>query len=120
MVNSRNKGARIEREAAKALAAVTGLPHERGARNGVPGADDCVGWPGVHEEVKGRKKIAALRWLDQSIADAGDDLPIVVMKEDRGEFVLMVRLSDLPRLAERYAKATGKPVYPSELRHDQD
>lgn len=111
-MNSRQKGARIEREAAKAVTAI-GIEMERGARNGVPGADDCVGWPGVHVEVKGRKKIAAMDFMRQSVRDAKGNLPVVVMREDRGEFVLMVRLSDLPALCERYAKATGRPVYPA-------
>lgn len=111
-INSRQKGARHEREVAKALNALFGLDAERGARNGVPGADDVVGWPGVHVECKNYKAIAALKWLEQSIRDAGDDLPIVVMRQLRGENVVMVRLADLMRLVEAVAATTGRPVYP--------
>lgn len=112
MVNSRAKGCRYELELSKSLAALLGLEMERGARNGVPGADDVIGWPGVHIEAKRRKGIAALAWLKQSVKDCKGDVPIVVMREDRGEDVLMIRLEDLPRLCERVANATGRPVYP--------
>lgn len=113
-INSRQKGASGEREAAKAIAAVVGLDIKRSARNGVQGADDVIGWPGVHMEIKRRSKIAALRLLDQSIQDAGSDLPIVVMREDRGKWVLMVELKDLPRLCGQYATAQGVPTYPGD------
>lgn len=117
-MNSRSKGARHERDVARKLSELLGIQIERGARNGVAGGDDIFGWPGVHVECKVRKTIAALAWLEQSIRDAKDDLPVVVMRKDRGENVLMVRLSDLPRLCERYAKATGRPVYPKESPDD--
>lgn len=113
-INSRQKGAGHEREVARELTATLGIAAERGARNGVPGADDVIGMPGVHVECKRRKGIAALRWLEQSIDDAGDGIPIVVMREDRGENVVMVRLADLVRLAEAVAGMTGRPVYPAE------
>jgi hypothetical protein len=116
-INSRQKGAVHEREVAGKLADLLGIEAERGARNGVPGADDVIGWPGVHVECKRRKKIAALRWLDQSIRDTGDDLPIVIMREDRGPNVLMVRLDDLLALAACVAGATGRPVYPLDPTH---
>ena len=52
-VNSRQKGARGEREAADYLTRL-GFPCERNARIGVPGADDlrCPSLPHVHIEVK--------------------------------------------------------------------
>lgn len=112
MINSRNKGASYEREVGHKLTDLLGLDCERGARNGVEGADDVIGWPGVHCECKRRKAIAAIAWLKQSERDAGDDLPIVIMRQDRDSDVLMVRLNDLPRLCERYAKAQGRPTYP--------
>lgn len=114
MVNSRAKGCRHEREVAKQLSALMGLNCERGARNGVYGADDVIGWPGVHVECKVRKSIASVKWLEQSIRDAGDDLPVLVMRQDRGDNLLVIRADDLPWLCERYAKATGRPVYPDD------
>lgn len=113
-INSRQKGAGHEREVSRELNETLGLETERGARNGVFGADDVIGMPGVHVECKRRKGIAALRWLEQSIRDSGDDIPIVVMREDRGKNIVMVQLADLVRLAEAVAGMTGRPVYPAE------
>ena len=111
-INSRQKGARHEREVAAEIRDLLGLATTRGARIGVEGGEDVMGWPGVRVECKRRKSIAALAFLQQAIDDAGDDLPLVVMRQDRGENVVMLRLADLPRLAERVAAATGRPVYP--------
>jgi len=58
-INSRQKGARIEREAAKFLTSL-GYLTTRAARNGVDGAADLVLPPtlsGVHVEVKGDESI---------------------------------------------------------------
>ena len=57
MTNSRAKGARIERAAAKYLTSL-GFPAERNARNG-KSTDDLVvpSLPNVHIEVKGDRKI---------------------------------------------------------------
>ena len=99
----RTKGAGGEREAAKAIAAHLGLPMERGARNGIPGAPDLIGWPDVHVEVKRRTAITAARWLDQAIGDASAHdgcRPVVVMREDRGEWMVLMRLEDLPDIAQ--------------------
>lgn len=112
---SRRKGARHEREVAKEINKLLGTKAERGACNGKQGADDVVGLPGAHVECKRRKGIACLRWLEQSERDADQVIPIVVMREDRGDNVLMVKLSNLMRLAEMVAASTGRPVYPPAL-----
>lgn len=109
---SRSKGAGHEREVACELSLILGLPLERGARSGVEGGEDVMGWPGVRIECKRRKSLSVMAWMNQAVRDAGDDLPIVVMRGDRGENVMLLRLKDLPRLAERFAAAIRRPVYP--------
>lgn len=102
MVNSRDKGARLEREAAHALRSELGVPAERSARNGVPGAADVIGLPGVRFEVKGRRSIGALRFMDQARAEAEDyEIPVVLMRENGGDWHLMMALSDVLGLLER-------------------
>ena len=94
----RTKGASGEREAAKALGMV-GLRVARMARNGVPGAEDLRGEHLV-VEVKRRNHIPVLRWLQQAI-DASDpvtDLPLLMMREDLGPWIMCVRLTDLDLL----------------------
>lgn len=112
---SRNKGACAEREAAKVLGDILGIPMSRSAMNGVESADDIIGWDGVHVEVKRRSSIAAARFMGQSKEDSAPfQIPTVMMREDRGEWLLMCRVDDLMKLAERVAKVQGRPVYPTE------
>ena len=88
-MNSRAKGARVEREAAAFLTSI-GFPAERNARNGLS-ADDivCPSLPGVHFEVKGDRSIgvgtkALDDAMDQSARDAGKDaMPVVLWREHR-------------------------------------
>ena len=57
----------------------------------------------VHFEVKRYARIAACRFFDQAVRDAGKHLPVVAMREDRGEWLLMIRPTDILEIAERIA-----------------
>lgn len=106
MVNSRAKGARLEREAAQALRDALGLQAVRSARNGVPGAADVMVPGGLHVEVKGRRSIGAARFLDQALADKKpEDVPLVLMREDRGDWLVLLPLADVRRLLEYLSPA---------------
>lgn len=118
-MNSRDKGARLEREAAHALNRTFGRIAQRLARNGVEGAGDLQLPLGLHGEVKGRKSIASLRFSDQAEADAkAGNLPFVLMRENGGPWYVQVRLEHLAELAERLVDAgegvaaIENPVYP--------
>ena len=102
MVNSRAKGARLEREAAHALNAEFGVGASRSARNGVDGAADVLA-PGLAVEVKGRRSIGAVRFLEQAAAaiDLEGRTPLVLMREDGGPWVLMVELKHARELLQR-------------------
>lgn len=93
-MNSRRKGARLEREAAHALRSELGLEATRSARNGVDGAADLDVPPGARFEVKGRRKIGAMRFMDQARVAASQDhrgsVPVVMMREDAKGWVLMI------------------------------
>lgn len=97
----RQKGKRVEREAAEACRRYLYAPKEcRRSRqaDGATDADLHEAVPGVHAEVKGRKKIATLRWWEQAYKEARHgDAPIVLLREDQNtDFFLLMRLSDIP------------------------
>jgi hypothetical protein len=51
----------------------------------------------LHFEVKLRKSLAVYDFIEQAIKDSkGKKVPAVVMRRDRGEWLLMMRLSDTP------------------------
>ena len=69
-MNSREKGARGERELAEFLRA-HGYDTRRGQQySGANGDADVVGLPGIHIECKRVEKTAINDWLEQAVADA--------------------------------------------------
>jgi hypothetical protein len=104
---SRAKGGRGEREAAAALGDVLGRPWRRAVGQSRSGADapdvEPDGWsvggasstPWV-EVKRGRSTITAA--MRQAVAACGARLPVVVTRQDRGEWLVTVRLADLGRL----------------------
>lgn len=102
----RDKGKRGEREVV-AIMKDWGFPEARRARQSDGAVDpDVAGCEPLWLEVKRRKSIASCRFMDQSVSDAKEGtLPIVVMREDNGEWIVCVRVADCPAfvaaLAER-------------------
>lgn len=102
-MNSRQKGARIEREAAKDARQHWGFDEaKRSAQVSGNISSDLWDTPGVHFEVKGHKRIAAQRFLDQAERDAAPGtIPVVLMRENGDkDFVVMVRSKHIARIAE--------------------
>ena len=108
---SRQKGKRVEREAAAALRDTLGIEARRSVQHcGRAGdADLQTSIPGLHVEVKARASHACIRHLEQATSDAGTDaVPIVLLREDGDvEFAVLVRLAHLPQLA---ALVAGRAV----------
>ena len=103
-MNSRAKGKRIELEACKALRAL-GLTVQRTQQYQGSGSNGDIQVLGtvLHLEVKGRREIATLRWMDQADQDKrAGALPLVMMRENAGEFHIMVEIEELPRLFEEW------------------
>lgn len=110
MVNGKAKGARIEREAAQAVTSALGVEARRSQQYcGAAGdADITTSLPCVHLEVKARKSIGALRFMDQARDDAAKAkaLPVVLMRENGDTaFYALLRLEDLPEIARRVLEA---------------
>ncbi len=100
-LRSRNKGKRGEREAAAEVRKLFRTEARRGRQ--FAGSDESpdirTGIADVHFEVKRAEALRLYDALAQAIDDAGDNVPVVLHKQNRKPWVAIVRLDDLPRLA---------------------
>ncbi|MGE4274093.1 MAG: hypothetical protein AB7E31_14725 [Desulfitobacterium sp.] len=89
MVNSRDKGARGEREFAEICREHGYDESRRGQQfSGIEG-EDIVGLPGIHVEVKRVEALNIEKAMAQSIRDAKEDqLPIVAHRKNRHEWLI--------------------------------
>jgi hypothetical protein len=89
---SRDKGARFEREVAASLGT------ERAGTKGKPDADDAdVILRTYYVQCKRRARLAIGAWWRDTAdgAERAGKRPLLVVREDRGEALAIVRLSDL-------------------------
>ena len=95
MTNSRRKGKEGELEVARILRD-HGYDSRRGVQySGSPDSPDVTGLPGYHIEVKRTNAFRMYDALAQSERDAGEDeVPIVVHRPDRKDWVVVMRLED--------------------------
>lgn len=97
---SREKGARGERELAKELSKLFTVNARRGQQyQGSPDSPDVVAFDGIHIECKRTERLQLYTALAQAIDDAGDSVPVVAHRKNREDWVMIVRLNDLPELA---------------------
>jgi len=100
---NREKGKRGEREFSKVLREM-GIDARRSQQYAGTGgtADLITAVPGLHVEVKRRTKIGAARFMDQAERDClTGDLPIVAMREDGGEWLVVVKAENLVELVRK-------------------
>ena len=97
--SQREKGKRGEREAAKKFQEATGIRARRSAQaTGQTGQPDLDCNAPIHCEVKVRKSIGACRYYEQAERDClPHRVPFVLMREDRGEWFVMIKLKWLRR-----------------------
>lgn len=98
-MNSRQKGARGERELAGVLAEF-GWPARRGQqRSGVDQADVIDGPPGIHFECKRVESLNVWAAYAQAQRDAPNDhTPVVAMRRNKSPWLAVVDLRTLLRL----------------------
>jgi len=98
---SRNKGCRGEVEAAAELQRLFRVEAHRGRQfcGSADSPDVRIAIPGVHVEVKRVEALRLYQALEQAIADAGENVPIVLHRANKKPWVAIVRLDDLPKLA---------------------
>ena len=106
MTNSRAKGARGEREWAEALRTLFGCSEARRgcqyAGRAVSGDDtpDVVnGIPGTHPEVKRTERLSLYAAVAQAVDDCGENVPYVAHRRNRGDWLVIVRATDLEDLS---------------------
>jgi hypothetical protein len=90
-----NKGKRFEREVATWLRSVGFEEARRTAQvDGSLSADVLA--DGLHVECKRYKRIVAADFMAQAIRDHVEgDIPVVAMRENQGELLVMLRAEDL-------------------------
>lgn len=100
-LRSRNKGKRGEREAAAEIKRIFRTEASRGRQ--FAGTDESpdirTAIPKVHFEVKRAESFRLYDALEQAARDAGENIPVVLHKQNRQPWVAVVRLDDLPQLA---------------------
>lgn len=108
MINGRAKGARGERSAAQAWAEALGLDPtacRRGQQfaGGTDSPDVVHPLANIHLEVKRVERGNPYLWMEQAIRDAGGKIPLVLHRRNRQDWLAIVRLADVQRLAEEIA-----------------
>jgi Holliday junction resolvase len=107
-MNSRAKGARGEREAAAAWATVMGCRARRGQQfsGGSESPDVVSDFGNIHLEVKRVERGNPYWWVEQAERDCGGKIPLVLHRKDRKDWLVILRLADVPRLAKEIAAQT--------------
>lgn len=101
-MNSRDKGARGERELAIKLKEY-GFECRRGQQySGANGDADVIGIPGIHIECKRVEKLNIDDAMKQSVNDARTgEIPVVIHRRNRCEWKTTMRLNDWIELYRR-------------------
>lgn len=96
-MNSKQKGARYERDLAAELGDY-GYKCRRSAQycGNTGQAADVVGLPGIHIEAKHQERISIYDWMAQAIHDSGKsgDLPAVFFRKNNCKTLVCMRLED--------------------------
>ena len=113
--NSRRKGKNAELACAKILNEL--LPHAQCRRSqqfkGDKTAADltCDGLPGVMFEVKRRQSMNIHKVMAESLAHCTEAmLPVILHRKDNEEWLLTIRLEDLPKALEKFSEGNTKGI----------
>ena len=108
MKNSRQKGARGEREFA-ALCRQEGYDCRRGQQySGIEG-QDVVGLPHIHVEVKRVERLNIHDAMSQAVRDAKDEkLPIVAHRKNHHPWLITMRAEDWFRLYREFEASMAR------------
>lgn len=117
-VNSRRKGKAGELEAAHTLKELFGWAARRRQQfSGNAGDDDLMvdQTPSLFWEVKRVQRLNVPKTVQVAARQAGRKCPVIMHRVDRGEWLLTIRLTDLPRLVHAYENAINDPLASSPL-----
>lgn len=98
-MNSKQKGARGERELAKVLRA-HGFKTRRGQQYcGANGDADVIGLPNIHIECKRVERLNLYDAMAQSKSDAKqDEIPVVMHRKDKCDWLVTMSLDDFMKI----------------------
>lgn len=119
MTNSRDKGARFERQLAGLLRG-EGYNARRGQQYcGANGDADVVGLAGIHIEAKHQEQMRLYDWVEQAKRDAKEgELPAVFHKKSRHEILVTMPFKDWMELYHESMRDFGyymnMPIEPEE------
>lgn len=107
-INSRDKGARGERELAKILREY-GYNTRRGQQySGINGDADVVGLPNIHIECKRVEKLNIDKALQQAMSDCKNgDIPAVFHRKNGESWKVTIDLKDFMMIYSKYIKNNG-------------
>lgn len=104
---SREKGKRGEREWAR-FCREQGYEVRRGQQYSGIGGADCVGLPGIHQEIKRTNRLALYEALEQSKRDAKEgEIPVVAHRKDHHEWVVVMYAEDWFELYREWELSKG-------------
>ena len=97
-INSKDKGARFERQLAGMFRDHGYADARRTAQycGNTGDASDVVGLPGIHVEAKHQEKMRLYDWMDQAKRDSSgsDEKPVVFHKKNNAEVLVTLRFDD--------------------------
>lgn len=101
-VNSKQKGARFERNLATILKNEYGYDCRRGQQYcGANGDADVIGLPGIHIEAKHQERMQLYDWVSQAKKDAREgEIPAVFHKKNNAEILVTLTLDGFMKLYE--------------------
>lgn len=91
----RNKGAQAERELFHLLTDGLGLNVSRNLTQTRMGGADTIDIPGVALEVKRQETLQLNAWWEQTLAQAGDRMPLLAYRQSRKPWLFVIDLYDL-------------------------
>jgi hypothetical protein len=105
MTNSRRKGKRGELEAAQALTCL-GINARRAVQYcGRGGTADLATDRPIHVEVKRQERLNPYEAVEQAANDSDGKVPAVLWRRNRRNWLLILRLDDIPRFIEALKEA---------------
>ena len=105
-INSKQKGARFERELAGLLKDYGYSEARRTAQYcGKTGdASDVVGLPGIHIEAKHQEKMYLYDWMEQAERDSkgSGNIPVVFHRKNNAEILVTMRFDDFMKIYKEF------------------
>lgn len=101
MTNSKQKGARAERELANILKEHGYDAHRTAQYCGNTGdAADVVGLPGFHIECKHQERMELYKWYAQAVNDSKgkEDIPLVIHRQNNKPWLVSLSLEDFLKI----------------------